>query len=153
MKLKQFTQDGNLFKMKPLYGFNLILTGGLLLFAFLGYYADLPGLMWTILALAVLSFVSVSRKKLWIDINKKEIYVKSALIAPERTIPIDRIQNFELHTVSQYFIRTNASLNVYYIDQNGNEKLTGLAPGFTVSAIQNILNEIEDILANESGVG
>jgi|SRR5690554_4820640 len=150
MNLKHFTKEGNVYTMKPQFGMAIILIGGLLLVAFGSYYADIMGLMWVMLALAVLSFLAIMTKKLTIDMNKKEIHAKVGLVKPAVVIPIDSIQNFELYSLSQNFIRTNTALNVYYINKKGKEKSSGIAQGFTTSAMQNILNEIEEILANDT---
>lgn len=151
MNLKHFTKDGNVYSMKPQYGMAIIVIGGLLLVAFGSYYADIIGLMWVMLALAVLSFLAITSKKLSINMNKREIHAKVGLVKPATIIPIDKIQNFELYSLSQGFVRTNTALNVYYLNENGKEKSAGIAQGFTLSAMQSILNELEEILANDSG--
>lgn len=150
MNLKHFKKEGNVYTMKPQYAMAIILIGGLLLFAFGAYYAAIMGLMWVMLALAVLSFWAIRTKKLSIDKNKRVIYAKNGLVQPAVIISIDSIQNFELYSLSQNFIRTNTALNVYYRNENGKEKSVGIAQGFTLSAMQSILNEIEEILADDT---
>ena|SRR5690554_1167319 len=149
MNLKHFTKEGNIYKMKVQKTFAIILIGGLLLVAYGSYYAEISTLPWVFFALAVLSAVAIASKKLEIDLDKGEIRSKIGLVKPAVVIPIDKIQNFELFSMSQNFIRTNTALNVYYINKNGKEKSAGIAQGFTLKAMQNILNEIEEILANE----
>src|SRR5690554_1429812 len=150
MNLKHFTKEGNVYSMKTQKTFAIILIGGLLLVTFATYYAEMPTLPWVFLVLAILSAISIISKKLTIDMNKKEIHAKVGLVKPAVVIPIDSIQNFELYSLSQNFIRTNTALNVYYINKKGKEKSSGIAQGFTTSAMQNILNEIEEILANDT---
>lgn len=149
MNLKHFTKEGNVYSMKTQKTFAIILIGGLLLVTFATYYAEMPTLPWVFLVLAILSAISIISKKLTIDLDKKEIHAKIGLVKPAVIIPIDSIQNFELYSLSQGFIRTNTALNVYYINKNGKEKSAGIAQGFTLKAMQSILNEIEEILANE----
>lgn len=149
MNLKHFKKEGSLYSMKPQYGSAILLILGLLLFAWGAYYVDIYGLMWVMLILGVLSFWAVATKKLNIDMNKKQLYAKVGLAKPPVTISVDRIQHFELFTISNNFLRTNAMLNAYYLDESGKEKSIQIAQGFTVKAMQSILNEMEEILGDE----
>lgn len=149
MNLKHFTKEGNVYRMKTQETFATILIGGLLLVAFGSYYAEISTLPWVFLVLAILSAISIMTKKLTIDLDKREISAKIGLVKPAVIIPIDSIRNFELYSLSQGFVRTNTALNVYYINKSGKEKSAGIAQGFTLKAMQSILNEIEEILANE----
>ncbi len=135
--------------MKPQYGSSIILITGLFLFAFAAYYADIYGLMWTMIILGILSFWAIAIKKMNIDINKRELYAKVGLINPSVTISVDNIQRFELLTISNFFLKTNAILSAYYLDDNQKEKSIQIAQGFTVKTMQSILNEIEEIIDNE----
>lgn len=149
MNLEHFKQERNLYNMKPQYGFSIILIIGLFLFAFGAYYANIYGLMWVMLILGILSFWAIASKKLSIDMDRKELYAKVGLVKPAVTISIDNIQRFELFTMSNYLLKTNAILSAYYLDESGKEKSIQIAQGFTVKAMQSILNEIEEIIGNE----
>ncbi|WP_437922121.1 hypothetical protein [Sphingobacterium sp. LRF_L2] len=149
MNLKHFKRAGNLYKMKPQYGFGIILIIGLLLSAFGAYYADINGLMWIMLTLGILSLWALISKKLHIAMDKRELYAKVGLVKPPVCISIDNIQRFELFTMSTHFFKTNAILSAYYLDENGKEKAIQIAQGFTVKTMQSILNEMEEIIGDE----
>lgn len=146
MKLKHFKKERNVYHMKPQYSSSILLIFGLFLFAFGAYYAEIYGLMWVMLLLGILSFWATVIKKLSIDKDKRRIQAKVGLLKPSVSISIDAIQHFELFTMSNNLITTNAMLNVYYLNEDGKEKTIQLAQGFTVKAMQSILNELEDIL-------
>ncbi len=147
--MKHFTQDGNLYKKKAQITVNIILVVGLLVIAYAGYYAKAPAMMWVFLGLAVFSFLGTITQRLVIDLDNRVISGKMALLKPSFRIPIDNIQNFELYSLSQNFIRTNTALNLYYINDKGKEKVTSIAQAFSMKPIQNILNEIEEILEKD----
>ncbi len=149
MNLKHFKQEGKLFEMKTQYGSNIVLVTGLFLCAFGAYYVAIYGLMWIMFILGILSFWAIATKKLKIDMHKRTLDAKVGLAKPPVTISIDNIQHFELFTMSNNFFKTNAMLSAYYLDENGKEKAMQIAQGFTVKAMQSILNEIEEIISNE----
>lgn len=149
MNLKHFKKEGNLYSMKPQYGSSILLIMGLFVFAFGAYYVDIYGLMWVMLLLGVLCFWAIVTKKLSIEKDKRELYAKVGLAKAPVTIGIDKIQRFELFTMSNNFFKTNAALSAYYLDENGKEKAIQIAQGFTVKSMQSILNEMEDIIGNE----
>lgn len=149
MDLKYFTKEGNVYKKKAQFSYAIILTLAFLLFAYGGYHIKLPTLMWICLGLAAFVPFSIMSQYLEIDTSQKVIKGKTALLRPSFCIAFDNIQNFELYSLSHNFIRTNTALHVYYINEKGKEKMTALAQGFTMKAMQNTLNEIEDILAHE----
>lgn len=142
---KNFTREGNLYKMKPQYGFYIFAIALALGLAYLGFYIKSPATLWIFLALAVIFILSALTRSLVVDMDRKEINVKMALIRPTYTIPIADIQHFELYSLKQNLITTNTTLNVYYL-KDGKEKSTALAQGFTKRAMQHILNDIEDII-------
>ena len=148
MTLKHFNQEGSIYQLKTQYGSAITLMVGLLLFALGFYYIDVYPLMWAVLVIAVLAFFSILSKKLYVDMSSKTLYAKVGLVKKPVTIPLDAIQHFELQTVSTNFIKTNAMLNVYYIDAKGKDKVIQAAQGFTVKGMQSILNEMEEIIAN-----
>ncbi|PVH25441.1 hypothetical protein DC487_11055 [Sphingobacterium corticibacter] len=150
MNLKHFTKDGNIYKMKPQYGSSLVLIVGLFAMAILGYWLDILILTWMMAIFGVLALLAVTRKKLYIDMDSGEIQAKVGLAKPETHIPIESIQKFELYTVSNNLVKTNAMLNLYYLDRNGQEQSILVAQGFTTSVIQSIINEIEEILENDT---
>lgn len=149
MNLKHFIQEGNLYKMKPQYGSSIVLIIGLFLLAFGAYYVDSYGFMWIMLILGALSFWAIATKKLCIDMAARSLYAKVGLAKPPVTISIDSIQRFELFTMSNNFFKTNTSLSAYFLDENGKEKNIQIAQGFTVKGMQSILNEMEEIIADE----
>ena len=153
MNLKHFTKNGNQYTMKIQYGSSVILIGGLFAVAFGAFYIDIPALMWTMLVLGILCIVAIASKKLTIDLDKRVISAKVGLVKPAVIIPFDSIQNFEMYSLSQGFVQTNTALNVYYLNEKGKEKSAGIAQGFTKSAMQSILNEVEDILAQDERKG
>ncbi|MBC9909892.1 EbsA family protein [Chitinophaga varians] len=134
--------------MKPQYGFSIFVILLALALAFLGFYIKSPWVMWLFLALAVIFILSAFTKSLVVDMDQKVINVKMALIKPAYTIPIADIQQFELYSLRTNFITTNTTLNVYYL-KDGKEKSASLAQGITKRAMQNILNDIEEIIAND----
>ncbi|UIR57098.1 hypothetical protein LZQ00_04615 [Sphingobacterium sp. SRCM116780] len=144
-QLKHFTQEGHVYKLKPQYVFNSIFITLLLLVAALGAYMQEPMMMWIPLIVAILAGISMFNKSLIIDMNNKEIRVRKGLIPIAATIPITDIQNFELFAMKQLLITTNTMLNVYYL-KNEKRKSANLAQGFTKKAMQNILNEIQEII-------
>ncbi|WP_165799078.1 hypothetical protein [Sphingobacterium corticibacter] len=136
--------------MKPQYGSSLVLIVGLFAMAILGYWLDILILTWMMAIFGVLALLAVTRKKLYIDMDSGEIQAKVGLAKPETHIPIESIQKFELYTVSNNLVKTNAMLNLYYLDRNGQEQSILVAQGFTTSVIQSIINEIEEILENDT---
>ncbi|WP_394776122.1 hypothetical protein [Flavobacterium sp.] len=144
-QLKYFTKEGNKYVMKKQYGFGLIVTLLLSGIAIVGIVNNKNGIAWFFGILAVLFLISVLLKHVIIDIDKNEISIKSALIAPAAVIPLNNIQNFELVRVRQYLITTNTYLNIYY-RKGEKEKGATVSQGFTAKAMQNLANEIDEIL-------
>ncbi|NML39560.1 EbsA family protein [Chitinophaga sp. G-6-1-13] len=142
---KRFTREGNVYKMKPQYGFSIIAIALALGLAYLGFHIKSPAVVWIFLALAVIFILSAFTKSLVVDMDKKVINAKMALIKPAYTIPIEDIQHFELYSLRTNFITTNTTLNVYFL-KDGKEKSASLAQGITKRAMQNILNDIEEII-------
>lgn len=143
--MKSFEQDGNSYKMKPQYMFSILLLGGLAGLFILGFVIHVPALSWIVGITAVLVGIQMMTKSFVIDMDRKEIRVKLALLRPPVTVSLADIDHFELHSVSQLFITINASLNLYYY-QEGKEKIAPLAQGFTVRSMQRLLNDIEEII-------
>lgn len=148
--MEYFVKNGNVYKMKPQYSVSITIIVALFAFAFIGYWVNLPALMWIFLVLGIFSVASMLQKKVIIDTNKQTILFKPALVQPVVEIPFSAIQNFELHASSINFIQTNTSLNVLYV-QDGKEKIGLIAQGFTKKSMQRILNELEDIIGTKHG--
>ncbi|WP_343746590.1 hypothetical protein [Chitinophaga sp.] len=147
---KGFTREGNVYKMKPQYGFSIIVITLTLGFAYFGFHVKSAAVMWLFLAAAVMFILSAFTKSLVIDMDRKVINVKMALLRPAYIIPIEDIQHFELYSIRRNFITTNTTLNVYFL-KDGKEKSASLAQGITKRAMQNVLNDIEEIIgAHES---
>ncbi|SKA44317.1 hypothetical protein SAMN04488128_106376 [Chitinophaga eiseniae] len=149
---KYFTREGNVYKMKPQLGFNIVVIGLALAFVVLGIYIKSPGVIWIFAACGVIFVLSAFTKSLVIDMDKKEISGRMALIKPVFTIPIAAIQHFELYSVRQNFITTNTTLNMYYL-KDGKEKSVSLVQGFTARGIQGVLNDIEEIISTDESKG
>lgn len=143
--MKYFTKNGNQYTMKRQSGFSLIVIVILAAASVAGVYANKPALTWCCGVLTILFALAVLLKRVVIDIDQQEIFLKSGLLAPACTIHFSDFVNFELASVKQSFITVNASLSIVYI-KNGKEKKAGIAEGFTVRAMQNVLNEIEEII-------
>lgn len=141
-----------MYKMKPQLGFNIVVIGLALVFVVLGIIIKSPGVIWIFAACAVIFVLSAFTKSLVIDMDKKEISGKMALIKSGFTIPIAAIQHFELYSLRHNFITTNTTLNVYYL-KDGKEKSVSLAQGFTARGMQGILNDIEEIIASDEPKG
>lgn len=131
--------------MKTQYGFAVALVGGLMALALIGLRVNANMLVWVFGTLGAVAMLSIATKSLVIDMNKKEIRSKTALLRPPTTIQLADLQEFELLTIRQGFFITNTSLNAVYL-KKGKEKAVPIAQGFTVRAMQNILNEIEEII-------
>lgn len=143
-ELKYFTQNGNQYIMKGQRGFSLVVIIGLAAAAVGGVYAHLPGLTWICGILALLFIVAIFLKRLVIDLDQQAFILKSGLFSTTTTVPFGDFLNFELASVRHSFIIVNTSLNICFT-KNGKERALTIAQGFTVRAMQNVLNEIEDI--------
>ncbi len=146
--MKHFTKDGSLYIMKPQYVFNSILMTLILGLSVVGLYIKTPMMTYICLGIAIIVGISLWTKKLSIDTSRREITGKSGLVNPYFTIPFNDIQNFELLTTSHNFIKTNTSLQVYYL-KKGKVKCVTIAQGITSRAMQSILNDIDDIIGDE----
>lgn len=143
-ELKYFTQNGHQYTMKRQSGFSLIVIIGLGAAAIGGVYVHRPALTWICTILALLFVLAILLKRVVIDVDRQEIFLKSGLFRKGITIPFTDFISFELASVRQSFITVNTSLNICFI-KNGKEMSMLIAQGFTVRAMQNVLNEIEEI--------
>lgn len=150
--MKHFTQAGNIYTFKQQRAFNAIIILLTLVFAFLGYYANLPALMWICLAVAVLMALAVAKNKLYIDMDKREIHIKVGLVKPVTSIPLENIETFEFGSLRYIFVRINVSLTLYYME-DGKERSLLIAQGLSKKAMQDIYNEIQEIIGDDQPKG
>lgn len=152
-QLKNFIEDGNVYRLKKQYGFMVVLCGAFLAIALFGFIKA-PGssFKWWMLGIAVVLFISFQANYLIIDLNTGEMRAKASLISPGKTILLKNIDGFTVHKMKQYgVITTNVALLVRYI-QNDKEKQVQLAQHFFTKPIQSILNDIDEIIAkNDQG--
>lgn len=152
---RYFIEQGDRYVMKRRYGFALVISIGLAFCGFGGYVADMPVVMWISVVIALLCLVSIWAESMVIDTAKKEIVVTRGLIARQTTIPLADIRHFEMARMTHYLITVNTSLNVWYIRDN-KDKVAMISNGVTVRAMQNLLNEIDEIIEkcriSESGI-
>jgi hypothetical protein len=131
--------------MKRRYGFTLLISAGLAFCSLGGYIADMPTVMWGFVAFALLCLMSIRKEAMWIDTTKNEIVLTRGLIVQQTTIPLANIRHFEVARVMHDLINVNTSLSVwYYCDGKANVAM--ISHGFTARAMQNRLNEIDEII-------
>ncbi|WP_343691162.1 hypothetical protein [Chitinophaga sp.] len=143
-ELKYFTKNGSQYIMKGQHGFSLVVIILLAAAAVGGVYAHLPGLTWICGILTILFIAAIFLKRVVIDLDQQAFFLKSGLLSAATTIPFADFVSFELASVRHSFIITNTSLNICFT-KNGKEKTLTIAQGFTIRAMQNVLNEIEEI--------
>lgn len=140
-------ESAGLYKMKQSAGFAIVVVGALLLFAFGAMAAGLTWAAVVMILFAVLGIMGFVNRKVLIDMNRKVIKGKRGIIVPEYEIPFDKIQNWEFHSMNYLgFLTVNTSLNLYYLNEAGKEKVETLAIGFRKAYIQKVKNEIDQIL-------
>jgi hypothetical protein len=140
-----FTQQGNRYVMKKRYGFALVISIIFALCAIGGYVARLPGVMWGAAALGILFLVSIARESVVIDLAQREIVLTKGLLARKTIVPLAGLQHFEMVRMTHTLITVSTSLNAWYI-QDSQDKVALISNGITRRAMQNVLNEIEEIL-------
>ncbi|MWB93056.1 hypothetical protein GON26_01665 [Flavobacterium sp. GA093] len=150
--LQKFTKKGNQYVMKRQYGFGLIVVFGMAAFTFAGIWMKNSAMIWIFGILTVLCLISLFINHVIIDMNQRVILIKNALIIAPVQIPLSDFVNFEVVRIKQYFVTINVSLNLYYL-KKGKEQCTGIAQGFTTRAIQNLLNEIQEIIKEDENSG
>jgi len=143
--MRYFNQEGNVYRIKRNYVLEIIVSTILIALAVAGLITPLTALAWIFGPFAVLYLLAVSLRRVEIDMNQKALIVKSGIFNPLVQIPFTDFLTFELMKMSQYFITTNTALNLRYA-KNGKEKVVGIAQGLTSRAMQNILNEIDEII-------
>lgn len=144
---RNFVGHHSQYRMKRRYGFAAVISIGLTLCAIGGYAAELPAVTWIFGILAPLALFSIWAESLVIDTTRKEIVMTKGLIARKVTVPFASILHFEVLKITHYFIPVNTSLNVRYI-KDGKEKVAMVGNSITTRAMQNLLNDIEEIIKN-----
>jgi hypothetical protein len=142
---RYFTEQGNQYSMKRRYGYALIISIIFALCGFGGYVAHMPVVMWMAAGVTVLFLVSIGRESTVIDLTQREMVLTKGLLARKTIVPLDAILHFEMVRVTHTLITVNTSLNVWY-SRDGKEKVAMVSNGITRRAMQNLLNEIEEIL-------
>jgi len=147
-QLKNFTQEGNVYKLKTQYGISVPLCGAFLLLALFGFL-NIPesSFKWWMLAIFIFCLISFLRSYLFVDMDKKEMRARMGL-GSEKTIPLADFQGFTIHKLKQLgFITTNVTLIARYT-RAGKDSEIRLAQSFFTRPIQNILNDMDEILGH-----
>jgi hypothetical protein len=144
-RYRYFTEQGNQYVMKRRYGFALVISVILALCGIGGYVAHMPVVMWISAGVVILFLVSMARESTVIDLAQREMVLTKGLFARKAVVPLDAILQFEMVRVTHTLITVNTSLNVWY-RRDGKEKVAMVSNGFTKRAMQNVLNEIEEII-------
>ena len=145
-QLKNFTRNGNIYKLKTQYGIYVPLCGAFLLLAIFGF-VNMPesSFKWWMLAIFALCFASLQMSYLFVDMDKREIHVRLGL-GTGKIIPISDLQGFTVHKLQQLgFITTNVTLIARY-HKAGKDKELRLVQSFFTRPIQSILNDMDEIL-------
>lgn len=148
VQLKNFIQEGNIYKLKPQYGLFIPLF---LIFVALGVLTTIksPGsnIKWIFYGIALLGILAFFKQHFTIDLNKKEMQAKMGLFGGGQSIPLSDLQGFTIHKLKQMgFITTNVTLIANYT-KNGKNKQMRITQSFFTKPIQSILNDIDEILA------
>ena len=147
-QLKNFTQEGNVYKLKTQYGMFIPLCGAFLLLTVFGF-VQLPesSFKWWMLGIFVLCFVSFQMSYLLLDVEKKEISVRMGL-GSGKIIPFDDLQGFTVHKLTYIgLITTNVMLIARYHTE-GKDRELRLTQSFFTRPIQSILNDMDEILGH-----
>lgn len=144
-ELKYFTRHGNVYTMKRQNGFSLVVIVGMATAAIAGVYTHLPAVTWICSVLTILFVLAILLRKVEIDMDQRQLFLKSGLLRSGIHIPFEDFIHFQLASVKQNFITVNTSLNILYM-KNGKEQSQAIAEGFTIGAMQRVLNEIEEII-------
>lgn len=153
-RYRYFIAEGNRYVMKRRHGVALLISAGLACCSVGGYIANMPAVMWGFVVFALLCLVSIRKEVMWIDTSKNEIVLKRGLIVQQTTIPLANIRHFEVARVMHDLINVNTSLSVWYY-HDGKANVAMISNGFTTRAMQNRLNEIDEIIGQckEAGSG
>jgi hypothetical protein len=107
-------------------------------------------LKWWMLGIVVILLISLLRAYFIIDMDRREMRVRKGLLGKEVTIPLESLQGFSIHKLKQYgFITVNVSLIARYKNENGKEKKAQLAQAYFTKTIQRMLNDIDEIIAED----
>ncbi|WP_293939875.1 hypothetical protein [Sphingobacterium sp. UBA5996] len=141
--IKNFKKDGNRYILKRQYGFGILIVAGLTVLAWFGYTSNNAAMMWIFGIFAALCFLSIYTERMVIDLDEKALFIKRGLKA-ETCIPFSDIAHYQMSRLIYIFIPVNTSLNVRYFSA-GEEKFAIVAQGLSKRAMQDILNDIEEI--------
>ncbi|OXA83180.1 hypothetical protein [Flavobacterium hercynium] len=147
-EFKKFTKAGNLYTLKRQFGFSIIVVALFLVFAYICFTSKMSMFGWGLIAVSAFCAIAFWLQHFSIDMDDKVMTAKMGLIKKTVYIPLTDIRNFRVVKISHNFIRTNVILNVSYVE-DGKEKVTGITQAFTVRAIQNTINEIEEIIHSD----
>ncbi|PZP45707.1 MAG: hypothetical protein DI598_12965 [Pseudopedobacter saltans] len=149
--MKYFEQQGSVYVKKKNYTFPVILCIILLVVAFWGFKSESMGVFWVFIILTAIFIASAMTQKLIVDVSSQTVEAKFGLIKPLAKVSFADIQTFEVLTTSVNFIRSSVYLNMYYM-KNGKEKCVAIAQSYSKKNIQDVYNELQDILNNETNV-
>lgn len=144
-QLKYFTRSGNLYTMKRQHGFSLVVIIGMGAAAIAGIFMHLPAVTWICTPLLILFVLATLLRRVVIDMDNRLFFLKSGLLRAGTNIPFEDLIHFQLASVKHNFITVNTSLNILYM-KDGKERTQVIAEGFTIGAMQRVLNEIEEII-------
>ncbi|MBT1712184.1 hypothetical protein KK062_28340 [Fulvivirgaceae bacterium PWU5] len=142
---RYFTEQRNQYVMNRRYGFALFISIILAVSGFGGYVGNMPWVMWMAAGVTMLFLVSIGRESTVIDLAQREMVLTKGLFARKTIVPLDAILQFEMVRVTHTLITVNTSLNVWY-SRDGKPKVAMVCNGITRRAMQNLLNEIEEII-------
>ena len=140
---ENFRREGNRYILKRQYGFTMVIVIGLAVMAWIGYNSDNKAMMWIFGILAALCLLSVFTERMVVDLDAEVLLIKRGL-RPESRIPFSEITDYQMSRLIYIFVPVNTSLNVRYYS-SGKEKFAIIAQGFSKSAMQRILNDLEEI--------
>ncbi|KFF09774.1 hypothetical protein IW15_22200 [Chryseobacterium soli] len=149
--MKNFTIEGNLYKLKPQWGMNIPLIGAFIILTIVGF-AKIPesSFKWWMLGISILLLISVLSSYLIINLDQKEIRTKIGFFGRARIISLESLEDFTVLKTKHYGILTiNVKLLANYVNSKGKDKTTVLAQAFFARPIQHILNDVNEILGDE----
>ncbi|MDR3009483.1 MAG: hypothetical protein LBV59_16230 [Sphingobacterium sp.] len=152
--MKNFERNGNEYKMKPQLGTYVPLVGIFSIMALVGFL-KMPesSFKWWMLGIVVILMISLLRAYFIIDMDRREMRIRKGLFGKEVTVPLESLQGFTIHKLKQYgFITVSVSLHARYRNEDGKEKKVQLAQHYFTKPIQRICNEIDEIIADDSGL-
>lgn len=148
-KYKYFTQEGNSYKYNEPKTIKIILILLFVGLAVVSYNKNAIPITKFWAALILSGLITMLTNKFVIDTDRKLIHAKCGIFMSSKTIPFDKIVDFEILTSSVNFIPSAVFINIYYTNTKGKEKLAKAVQAFSKTRIQNVLNEVDEIMGRE----